>query len=75
MRKKRRLYNHELPPIGTKIVCRFKEKEYDALIVASSDSSLGKAIEFDGKLYFSLSSAARAITGFPTNGWRYWKWQ
>ena len=69
MRKKR-----ELPPIGTRITCKFKGKQYHALIVAASDLPHGRGVEYKGKMYSTLSSAASAITGFPTNGWRYWKW-
>jgi len=33
----------------------------------------GSEIELNGQVYPSLSAAAVAITGRPTNGWTFWR--
>jgi hypothetical protein len=33
----------------------------------------GAEIELKGQLYPSLSAAAVAVTGKPTNGWTFWR--
>jgi hypothetical protein len=45
---------------------------YKAKIVADKSGSIGKAVEYAGTKYGSMSAAARAITKQPTNGWRFW---
>ncbi len=67
---------NQLPGIGTNLIA-FKRKPnrsiVRATIVAHPDSARGSAVLFDGKVYDSLTSAARAATGYETNGWLWWK--
>ena len=69
----RQKIDRELPPTGTTLTGRFKGQTYSATIVEAEDSPTGKAVEYDGKRYASLSAAAKAITGNSVNGWRFWK--
>jgi hypothetical protein len=62
----------ESPPPGITLTGRFKGQTYSATIVEEKDLSSGRAVEYDGSRYTSLSAAARAITGHPINGWRFW---
>jgi Restriction Enzyme Adenine Methylase Associated/Protein of unknown function (DUF2924) len=32
-----------------------------------------RGVDVDGRVYPSLSTAAKAITGTATNGWTYWR--
>ena len=51
----------------------------DAELVANSHGQehvarlRGGEVELDGKVYPSLSGAAVAVTGKPTNGWSFWR--
>jgi len=63
----------ELPPIGTTLTGRYKGKVYEARVIKNSSSLDGKAINFRGNLYSSMSTAAKEITGYHVNGWRFWK--
>jgi hypothetical protein len=64
----------ELPAVGTELMHFFYGKvKYKARIVTDESFVSGKAIEFDGKRYDSLTGAAVAITGMSTNGWTFWR--
>ncbi len=63
----------KLPEIGTKLIGKFKGTKYIAKIVIDKSSSSGKAVEYSGKKYRSMTAAAKSITQQPTNGWRFWK--
>ncbi len=57
--------------IGTKLVARFKRKEYTADVV-ETEAGLRYRLE-DGREFKSLSSAGSAIMGGSAcNGWRFW---
>ncbi len=62
-----------LPNIGTVLNGKFKGKPYKARIVKDNKVLSGKAINYNGIKYYSMTSAAQAITKQPTNGWRFWK--
>jgi hypothetical protein len=68
----RRTIERELPAVGTKLNGKFMGITYKAKIVADKSGSIGKAVEYAGTKYGSMSAAARAITKQPTNGWRFW---
>ena len=56
---------------GTKLVARFKGKEYTAEVV-QTEEGLRYRLE-DGKEFKSLSSAGSAVmVGSACNGWRFW---
>lgn len=63
----------ELPPIGTSLTGKFRGVKYHAVIVEDPNSPLLKDVLYEGTLYKTLTAAAKAITGQPTNGWRFWK--
>jgi hypothetical protein len=63
----------ELPPAGTTPQERFKGETRTATIVGAQDLPAGKAVQYEGSRYTSLSAAARAITGHAINGWRFWQ--
>jgi len=73
MKKAKQVIVRELPQIGTKLTGKFKGVSYSARIVADKKMSSGKAIEYSGSKYRSMTAAAQAITRQPTNGWRFWK--
>ncbi len=56
---------------GTKLVARYKGKEYTAEVVATEEG-LRYRLK-DGKEFKSLSSAGSAVMGGSAcNGWRFW---
>ncbi len=56
---------------GTKLVARYKGKEYTAEVVETKEG-LRYRLE-DGKEFKSLSSAGTAVMGGSAcNGWRFW---
>ena len=72
-KRKRAKINRELPPVGTNLHGAFKGKSYKAKIVEDKSQKPGRAVEYNRKLYSSMTAAAKAITKQPTNGWRFWK--
>ena len=72
-RKPRSKIERQLPPVSTSLTGSFFRAEYHAIIVTSPESSVGRAVEYEGTLYSSLTGAAKAITKQATNGWRFWK--
>lgn len=65
----------DLPSVGTKLIGTFFGKIYGAKIVSDKTTASGKAVEYNAVKYPSMTSAAKAITKQPTNGWRFWKFQ
>lgn len=72
-KRKRRKIKRELPPAGTHLKGKFLGIEYKARIVKDKDSPVGRAVKYEGKLYPSMTAAAKAITKQSVNGWRFWK--
>lgn len=64
----------ELPPVGTKLNAKFHGIKYKANIVTDRKSPNGRAVKFDGRLYQSMTAAAKAITDYNVNGWRFWRY-
>ena len=52
---------------GKNIYATFKKREYKAHVFRNG------RIKYNGQNYYSLSAAAVAVTGRPTNGWSFWK--
>lgn len=65
----------EIPAIGSVLIGKFKGVPYRAKIVKDAGGHSGKAVEYAGAKYSSMTAAAKAITKQPTNGWRFWKIQ
>ena len=61
--------NRPTPRSGTKLRRVFKGREYVLSVVQTDD---GAGYEVGGKVYASLSGAAKAITKNKANGWRFW---
>jgi hypothetical protein len=74
-KRKRAKIARELPPVGTVLLGKFLGAPYKGRIVADKSTSSGKAVEYSGSKYPSMTAAAKAITKQPTNGWRFWKIQ
>lgn len=55
---------------GTKLVARYKGKEYAATILRKEDGSFAVGSDVGG--FKSLSAAGKAITGGACNGWAFW---
>ena len=75
MEKKRvrRRITHDMPPLGTRLKSRTKGREEYAEVVEDAKAKSGIRILFRGKIYSSLSAAAREATGHSTNGWNFWR--
>jgi hypothetical protein len=69
----KRKISRELPAVGTILKGKFHGKLYEAKIVKSSSSPIGREIKYNNKLFPSMTAAAKAITKNPVNGWRFWK--
>lgn len=55
---------------GTKLVARYKGKEWTAQVIRQEDGTF--AITDGPIVYKSLSAAGKAITGGACNGWVFW---
>jgi hypothetical protein len=42
-------------------------------MVEAKDRPAGRAVKYGDQLFLSLSAAAKAVTGHPTNGWLFWR--
>lgn len=65
-----------LPRTGTHLVAfrRKPNKEVvHGVIIEDSAFPFGRAIEVAGRRFATLSEASTAITGYSSNGWRWWK--
>lgn len=62
-----------LPSVGTRLKGKFKGVEYYAQIVDAPDFSEGRGISYEGKLFSSMTAAAKEITKQSINGWRFWR--
>ena len=71
-KRRRKKMAHELPPAGTVLQGKFKGETYTAIIV-EAEGSTARRIRLGDDLYRPLSAAAKAITGHPINGWRFWQ--
>ena len=63
----------QLPPVGTTLTGRSKGQTHTAVIVEAQDRPGGRAVKYGDQLFPSLSAAAKAVTGHPTNGWLFWR--
>ena len=63
----------QLPPVGTTLTGRSKGQPHAAVIVEAKDRPAGRAVKYGDQLFPSLSAAAKAVTGHPTNGWVFWR--
>ena len=62
-----------LPPIGTKLKGKFVGREYSAEVVEASHLKEGRGILYKGKIFGTMTAAAKEITKQSVNGWRFWR--
>ena len=72
-KRQRKKIARELPPVGTTLTGRSRGQSHTAVIVEAKDRPAGRAVEYGDQLFSSLSAAAKAVTGHPTNGWLFWR--
>ena len=56
---------------GTALVGWYKNKRYEVQVVGGPAGEI--RFRLVGREYTSLSSAAKSITGYNTNGWKFWR--
>ena len=72
MAKTKHKYERVLPPIGTKSVGKFKGIEYTAEVVQVPQFKEERGISYQGKIFATMTAAAKEITRQSVNGWRFW---
>jgi hypothetical protein len=55
--------------VGTILTARRRGQPHTAVIVEAKDRPAGRAVKYGDQLFASLSAAAKAVTGHPTDGW------
>jgi len=73
VKKRKRQYKRVLPPIGTKLAGNFKEVEHFAEVVVAPQLREGRGISYEGKVFRTMTAAAKEITKQSVNGWRFWR--
>lgn len=74
-KRSRQIIERDLPSVGTRLLGKFFGKTYSAKVVSDKTTRSGKAIEYNGVKYKSMTASAKAITKQPTNGWKFWRFQ
>ena len=73
----KKFIKHEMPPFGTVLVHKTRPKQGESTKlfakVVKTDSKNGVGILCDGKIYRSMTAAARVAGGYIVDGWNYWK--
>lgn len=72
MAKKQQKLERKLPPIRTRLIGRFMGQEHHAEIVAAPNLKEGRGILYEGRLFGTMTAAAKEITKKSVNGWRFW---
>jgi len=72
-KRQRKKIARQLPPVGTTLTGKSKGQAHTAVIVEAKDRPAGRAVKYGDQLFASLSAAAKAVTGHPTNGWLFWR--
>ena len=72
-KRQRKKIARELPPVGTTLTGRSRGQSHTAVIVEAKNRPSGRAVKYGEQLFASLSAAAKAVTGHPTNGWLFWR--
>ena len=62
-----------LPLVGTKLNGKFLGHEYYAEVVKVPHLKGGRGILYQGKIFSSMTAAAKEITKRSVNGWRFWR--
>ena len=72
-KRQRKKIARQLPPVGTTLTGRSKGQSHTAVIVEAEGRPGGRAVKYGDQIFASLSAAAKAVTGHPTNGWLFWR--
>jgi len=72
-KRQRKKVARQTPPVGTTLAATHKGQPYTAIVVEAEDRPSGRAVKYGDQLFASLSGAAKAVTGHPTNGWLFWR--
>lgn len=64
-----------LPHIGTKLKGKFMGQAYYAEVVEAPHLKEGRGISYQGRVFVTMTSAAKEITKQSVNGWRFWRLQ
>lgn len=59
----------KVPLVGQTFERTFSGKSYKLKVVPAGE---GLAFELNGRIYKTPTAAAKAITKFEVNGWRFW---
>jgi len=62
-----------LPPMGTKLKGTLMGHEYFAKVVDAPHLKEGRGILYQGRIFSSMTAAAKEITKQSVNGWRFWR--
>lgn len=73
MGKKKQRHDRHLPPVGTKLTGKFLGQEYSAEVIAAPDLKEGRGVSYRGKVFITMTAAAKEITKQSVNGWRFWR--
>ena len=69
-RRRTTVPHEELVP-GSELTATLKGRTFAASVVVGAEGK--PEVELDGVRYPSLSAAGKAATGYPVNGWRFWR--
>ena len=72
-KRQRKKIARQLPPVGTTVTATYRGQPHTAVIVEAKDRPAGRAVKCGDQIFASLSAAAKAVTGHPTNGWLFWR--
>ncbi len=70
-KRRRTAVSHEELVPGTVLTASLKGQTFSASVVLGDEGK--PEVELDGARYPSLSAAGKAATGYPVNGWRFWR--
>ena len=81
----KKLIRHQMLEIGAELIHQTRPKEGPRKILNATVIDITPGIKkgskshifirYDGKIYQSISAAARAASGYTVDGWDYWKIQ
>ena len=60
------------PHPGDSLINKFRQGEVVAEVLSVDRKRSTVSVRVKGQIYNSLSSAAKSVSGHPSNGWVYW---
>ena len=61
------------PKPGDQLVHKIRGREVFAEVLSVNRDNANVSVKIGGKVYTSLSAAAKFVSGCETNGWIYWR--